>query len=148
MGRRGTSIWKTRTIRPVWPIRLLCCAPLTGLVVLDEIQTRPDLFPLLRVLADRPESPPRFLLLGSAAAELLRHTAQTLAGRVALHELDGLALDEIASVETGAGWLDTRYMSQRQLAVRLRVSLGKTNFLIEALRAEIQALRQVSGDEP
>ena len=47
--------------------------PLNGLVVLDEIQTRPDLFPLLRVLADRPDTPARFLLLGSAAPELLRH---------------------------------------------------------------------------
>lgn len=52
--------------------------PLTGLVVLDEIQRRPDLFPLLRVLADRPNSPARFLLLGSAAPDLLRHTAETL----------------------------------------------------------------------
>jgi len=50
--------------------------PLIGLVVLDEIQTRPDLFPLLRVLADRPDTPARFLILGSAAPELLRHTAQ------------------------------------------------------------------------
>jgi predicted AAA+ superfamily ATPase len=84
--------------------------PLTGLVVLDEIQTRPDLFPLLRVLADRPDTPARFLLLGSAAPELLRHTAETLAGRVAFHELDGLALDEIASAEPGADWLDTRWL--------------------------------------
>ncbi len=84
--------------------------PLTGLVVLDEIQTRPDLFPLLRVLADRPDTPARFLILGSAAPELLRHTAETLAGRVAFHELDGLALDEIASVETGTDWLDTRWV--------------------------------------
>ncbi|CAG0940063.1 hypothetical protein GALLN_00838 [Gallionellaceae bacterium] len=84
--------------------------PLIGLVVLDEIQTRPDLFPLLRVLADRPDTPARFLILGSAAPELLRHTAQTLAGRVAFHELDGLALDEIASVETGKDWLDTRWL--------------------------------------
>ena len=84
--------------------------PLTGLVVLDEIQTRPDLFPLLRVLADRPDTPARFLLLGSAAPELLRHTAETLAGRVAFHELDGLALDEIAPVEAGTDWLDTRWL--------------------------------------
>jgi hypothetical protein len=84
--------------------------PLTGLVVLDEIQTRPDLFPLLRVLADRPDTPARFLLLGSAAPELLRHTAETLAGRVAFHELDGLALDEIAPDEAGADWLDTRWL--------------------------------------
>jgi uncharacterized protein len=84
--------------------------PLTGLVVLDEIQMRPDLFPLLRVLADRPDAPARFLILGSAAPELLRHTAETLAGRVAFHELDGLALEEIASVETSTGWLDTRWL--------------------------------------
>jgi hypothetical protein len=84
--------------------------PLTGLVVLDEIQTRPDLFPLLRVLADRPGSPARFLLLGSAAPELLRHTAETLAGRVVFHELDGLALDEIAPSAKNADWLDTRWL--------------------------------------
>lgn len=84
--------------------------PLAGLVVLDEIQTRPDLFPLLRVLADRPDTPARFLLLGSAAPELLRHTAESLAGRVAFHELDGLALDEIAPTETGDDWLDARWL--------------------------------------
>lgn len=84
--------------------------PLTGLVVLDEIQARPDLFPLLRVLADRPDIPARFLLLGSAAPELMRHTAETLAGRVAFHELDGLALDEIAPLQSGDGWLDGRWL--------------------------------------
>jgi predicted AAA+ superfamily ATPase len=84
--------------------------PLTGLVVLDEIQTRPDLFPLLRVLADRADSPARFLLLGSAAPELLRHTAETLAGRVVFHELDGLALEEIAAAQPGSDWLDTRWL--------------------------------------
>lgn len=89
--------------------------PLHGLVVLDEIQARPDLFPLLRVLADRPGIPARFLILGSAAPELLRHTAETLAGRVAFHELDGLALDEIASVKpigkkAGNDWLDSRWL--------------------------------------
>ena len=84
--------------------------PITGLVVLDEIQTRPDLFPLLRVLTDRPATPARFLLLGSAAPELLRHTAETLAGRVAFHELDGLALEEIAATVPTPDWLDTRWL--------------------------------------
>ena len=84
--------------------------PLSGLVILDEIQTRPDLFPLLRVLADRPEMPARFLLLGSAAPELLRHVAETLAGRVAFHELDGLSLAEIAPTKTGSAWLDERWL--------------------------------------
>ncbi|RQW85473.1 MAG: ATP-binding protein [Geobacter sp.] len=84
--------------------------PLSGLVVLDEIQTRPDLFPLLRVLADRADAPARFLILGSAAPELMRHTAETLAGRVVFHELDGLALDEIASVQSSTDWLDDRWL--------------------------------------
>lgn len=79
--------------------------PLTGLVVLDEIQTRPDLFPLLRVLADRPDRPARFLLLGSAAPELLRNTAESLAGRVTFHELDGIGLNEIMPDQFGDRWL-------------------------------------------
>lgn len=83
---------------------------LKGLVVLDEIQLRPDIFPLLRVLADRADLPARFLLLGSAAPELLKHTAESLAGRVVFHELDGLALDEIAPFASEPDWLDARWL--------------------------------------
>jgi uncharacterized protein len=78
---------------------------LTGLVVLDEIQRRPDLFPLLRVLADRADVPARFLILGSAAPELLRNTSESLAGRVVFHELGGLMLDELPSHMPDARWL-------------------------------------------
>ena len=84
--------------------------PLTGLVVIDEIQTRPDLFPLLRVLADRQDMPARFLLLGSAAPELMRHAAESLAGRVVFHELEGLALDEIIPGKPEAGAVDDRWL--------------------------------------
>ena len=84
--------------------------PLKGLIVLDEVQMRPDLFPLLRVLADRPDGPAKFLLLGSAAPELLRQTAETLAGRVAFFELDGLSLEELAPLRTGSEWLDDRWL--------------------------------------
>lgn len=83
---------------------------LQGLVVLDEIQLRPDIFPLLRVLADRPGTPARFLILGSAAPDLLKATSESLAGRVAFHELDGLALDELAPVASAPDWLDTRWL--------------------------------------
>lgn len=83
---------------------------LKGLVVLDEIQLRPDIFPLLRVLADRADTPARFLLLGSAAPELLKQTAESLAGWVVFHELEGLALDEIASTANEPDWLDTRWL--------------------------------------
>ena len=62
---------------------MLALEPLRGLVVLDEIQLRPDLFSALRVLADRPRRSGRFLVLGSAAPALLRQSAESLAGRIA-----------------------------------------------------------------
>ena len=73
--------------------------PLRGLVVLDEIHRLPDVFPLLRVLADRPRTPARFLVLGSASPDLLRQTSETLAGRVAFHELEGFGLREVGDLE-------------------------------------------------
>ena len=76
-----------------------------GLVVLDEIQLRPDLFPVLRVLADRPEPPARFLVLGSASPQLLRQSSETLAGRIAYHELEGLSLAEVGTESLDTLWL-------------------------------------------
>lgn len=81
---------------------MLALAPLRGLVVLDEVQRRPDLFPVLRVLADRPRTPARFLVLGSASGELLRQSSESLAGRIAYHELPGFALDEVGPLSTAA----------------------------------------------
>jgi predicted AAA+ superfamily ATPase len=79
--------------------------PLTGLVVLDEIQLRGDLFPLLRVLADRPGTPARFLILGSASPQLMRHASESLAGRVAFHEMEGFSLDEVGYHRLEQRWL-------------------------------------------
>ncbi len=73
--------------------------PLRGLVVLDEVHRLPDIFQLLRVLADRPGPPARFLVLGSASPELLRQTSESLAGRVAFDELDGFGLTEVDDPE-------------------------------------------------
>lgn len=69
--------------------------PLRGLVILDEVQVLPDLFRLLRVLADRPEQPARFLLLGSASPDLNRHSAETLAGRNYRIEMSGFSAGEV-----------------------------------------------------
>jgi hypothetical protein len=80
-------------------------SPLRGLVVIDEVQLRPDLFPTLRVLADRPRTPARFLILGSASPELLRQGAETLAGRIAFHELPGFSLDEVGAKNLDRLWL-------------------------------------------
>ena len=84
---------------------LLTLSPLRGLVVVDEVQRRPDLFPSLRVLADRPRRPARFLVLGSASPDLLRQSAETLAGRVAHYELPGFALPELTPRDADRLWL-------------------------------------------
>jgi uncharacterized protein len=76
-----------------------------GLVVLDEIHRRPDLFPALRVLADRPRRPARFLVLGSASPAMLRQSSESLAGRIAFHELAGFSLEEVGTARLERLWL-------------------------------------------
>ena len=73
---------------------MLVLEEMPGLVVIDEVQRRPDLFPVLRVLADRRPLPARFLVLGSASPELIRQSSESLAGRVHYYRLGGLGLDE------------------------------------------------------
>jgi len=73
----------------------MALSPLRGLVVIDEVQLRPDLFPLLRVLADRRPVLARFLLLGSASPDLTRQSAESLAGRVEFVPMSGFDLDEV-----------------------------------------------------
>ena len=69
--------------------------PLRGLVVIDEVQRAPDLFPLLRVLADRRPVPAHFLILGSASGALLRQSSESLAGRVEYLRMGGFTFDEL-----------------------------------------------------
>lgn len=78
--------------------------PLRGLVVIDEIQRRPDLFPVLRVLADRPKSPAQFLILGSASGDLLRQSAESLAGRTERIEIGGFTLPELGAESADTLW--------------------------------------------
>lgn len=80
-------------------------APLQGLVVIDEIQRRPDLFPVLRVLADRSASPARFLILGSASGALLRQTSESLAGRTERLTMSGFNLTELSAQDEDRLWL-------------------------------------------
>jgi uncharacterized protein len=77
---------------------------LTGLVVLDEIQMLPELFPVLRVLADRPSADAKFLILGSAAPDLVRGASETLAGRVAFVYLSGFDITETGAAHADRLW--------------------------------------------
>jgi uncharacterized protein len=81
---------------------LTALEPLRGLVVIDEVQLSPGLFPLLRVLLDRADAPAQFLLLGSASPELLRQAGQSLLGRVEVIETAGFDLDEASALGDGA----------------------------------------------
>jgi predicted AAA+ superfamily ATPase len=90
---------------------MLALEDLRGVVVLDEVQRKPDIFPVLRVLADRLEvardqgGGARFLVLGSASPELLRQSSESLAGRIAYHHLGGFNLDEVGTAQMKQLWL-------------------------------------------
>jgi len=100
---------------------------LTGLVVIDEVQRLPGLFQALRVLVDRPRPPARFLVLGSASPDLLRQSAETLAGRIAYYELGGFTLDEVGAEKHGRLWLRGGFP---------RAFLGRTEAQSEEWRRE------------
>ena len=85
--------------------RLVALRDLTGIVVIDEVQHRPDLFPALRVLADRDDNPARFLVLGSAGPNLLRQSAESLAGRIEYIELGGLQVAEVGRSQMSRLWI-------------------------------------------
>lgn len=82
----------------------LVLEPLRGLIILDEIQRMPELYPVLRVLADRPDLPARFLILGSASPNLVKGVSETLAGRISFIDVSGFSL-----VEVGTGHLEKRW---------------------------------------
>jgi len=79
--------------------------PLKGLVVIDEVQQRPELFPVLRVLLDRKPLPAKFLILGSASPDLLRQSSESLAGRLELIEMGGFDLTEVGQKKFTRLWL-------------------------------------------
>ncbi|TYO95749.1 hypothetical protein EDC39_1176 [Geothermobacter ehrlichii] len=83
----------------------LYLSSLDGLVVLDEIQHNPELFGILRVLADRADSSTRFLILGSASPEIIRSASESLAGRVEFVELAGFHTGEIPAADHDRLWL-------------------------------------------
>lgn len=83
----------------------LALQDLSGLVIIDEIQRAPELFPLLRVLVDRPQNPARFLVLGSASRDLLRQSSESLAGRIGYIELTPFSLAETGSEAKDRLWL-------------------------------------------
>jgi predicted AAA+ superfamily ATPase len=83
---------------------MLALEGLRGLVMIDEVQRRPEIFPVLRVLIDRPKAP-KFLILGSASPDLLRQSSESLAGRILYHHLEGFSLEETGAQNLQKLWL-------------------------------------------
>ncbi|MDP2401404.1 MAG: ATP-binding protein, partial [Actinomycetota bacterium] len=77
---------------------------LRGLVIIDEVQRRQELFPILRVLADRTPLPARFLILGSASPALLRQSSESLAGRISIITMSGFSLAEVGKEAQNQLW--------------------------------------------
>ena len=106
-GFRGTSTFfdleRAADLALLADPELALPTPRTG--HLDEVQRRADLFPTLRVLADRRPLPARFLVLGSASPALLRQASESLAGRISFHELPGLSVAEVGARELDRLWL-------------------------------------------
>jgi len=113
---------------------------LRGLVVIDEFQRQPGLFPLLRVLADRPENPAQFLVLGSASFDLVRGISETLAGRAAFVEMAGFDLSEVGVQHSTALWIRGGF-PRAFLAGGDDASLGwRQNFIQSFLERDIPQL--------
>ena len=106
-GQRKTTIFDlenpTDAARLSLPMNAL--EPLRGLVIIDEIQRMPELFAILRVLADRPRTPARFLILGSADPRLVRGVSESLAGRVSHIDIGGFDLSEVGAENHEKLWL-------------------------------------------
>ena len=79
--------------------------PLQGLIVIDEAQRQPGIFPVLRVLADRAEEKAQFLILGSASPDLTRQASESLAGRLEIIEISGFELGEVGSAGQHRLWM-------------------------------------------
>lgn len=84
---------------------MLALENLSGLVIVDEIQRKPELFPILRVLADRKKKKARFLILGSASPHIVRDVSESLAGRIRFVEMDGFDLREIGGDDFRKLWV-------------------------------------------
>ena len=82
----------------------LALEDLRGLIAIDEIQRLPDLFPLLRYLVDR-SADQTYLILGSASRDLLRQSSETLAGRIAFHQLGGFRVSDVGPEDITTLWL-------------------------------------------
>ena len=112
-------------------------APLQSLVVIDEIQRRPELFPILRVLADRQDSSAQFLILGSASGDLLRQSSESLAGRVEQLTLSGFHPNELPLESSSKLWLRGGFPLSFLAATDADSTIWRGNFIQSLLERDL-----------
>lgn len=118
---------------------MLALRELRGLVVLDEVQRQPELFPILRVLADRSPLPTRFLILGSASPDLLRQSSESLAGRVAFVEMGGFNLSEVGLKAMRRLWWRGRFPRSFLASSEVESRAWQENFIQTFLERDIRS---------
>ena len=120
------------------PLRAL--QDLRGLVVLDEVQRLPEVFSVIRVLADRPRRPARFLVLGSASPDLLKQSSESLAGRIAYHELGGFRITEVGAENLTRLWLRGGFPRAYLAASNARSLVWRDEFIRSFLERDLPQL--------
>ena len=110
---------------------------LKDLIVIDEVQRRPELFPVLRVLVDRVPLPARFLILGSASPALLRQSSESLAGRIALIPMNGFSLEEVGVAAQLRHWLRGGFPLSYLAEDDPRSSLWRADFIRTFLERDL-----------
>ena len=118
----------------------LALESLEGLVVIDEVQHSEGLFRLLRVLVDRPSNKARFLVLGSAGPELLRQSSESLAGRIAYHELPPLRVNETGPEFIDRLWMRGGFPRSFLAADEAESAAWRTSFLRALLERDLPQL--------
>ncbi len=113
---------------------------LSGLVIIDEVQRRPELFELLRVLVDRPDNPAQFLLLGSASPQIVRGVSESLAGRIGFIDLTGFNLAEVGTAQRDALWLRGGFPRSFLAADDPTSSIWRNDFVRTFLERDIPQL--------
>lgn len=117
----------------------LALEDLNGLIVIDEIQRSPELFPLLRFLVDN-NPKQKYLILGSASQDLIRQSSETLAGRIAYYSLSGFRLKDIGRNNYKSLWVKGGF-PKAYLAESEEVSqIWRQNFITTFLERDIPQL--------
>lgn len=112
---------------------------LEGLIVIDEVQRKPELFPLLRYLVDsNPHQ--RYLILGSASSSLKQQSGESLAGRIGYHYLTGLQLQEVGQENRNQLWLRGGFPRAFLSSNEEQSMLWRSNFISTFLEKDLAVL--------